>query len=46
MAPSEVSGMIGEAMRAMGIGVTGVFAVLAVFYGALKLLMLKSKGEE
>jgi len=42
MAPGEVRGMIGEAFRAMGIGVLGVFAVLALFFVALRLLMAKA----
>ncbi len=43
MSTSDVGKMILEALRAMAIGIPGVFAVLAVFYGALKLLMLKAK---
>jgi hypothetical protein len=38
--------MIMEALRAMAIGIPGVFAVLAVFYAVLKLMMQgKKKGD-
>jgi hypothetical protein len=42
MAPGEVTGMISEAFKAMGIGVAGVFVVLAVFFVSLRLLMAKA----
>jgi hypothetical protein len=42
MAPGEVTGMIGEALKAMGIGVAGVFAVLAIFFVSLKVLMARA----
>ena len=45
MTANEVGAMIGEAMRAMGIGVSGVFLVLAVFYVTLKALMAKTNSE-
>jgi len=38
--------MIFETLRGMGIGVAGVFAVLGVFYLALKLLMLRTNREK
>ena len=38
MPTNEIVSMILEALRAMAIGVPGVFLVLAVFYGALKLM--------
>ena len=37
--------MIWETLRGMVIGISGVFLVLAVFYGALKLLMFKSESK-
>jgi hypothetical protein len=37
--------MLFEALRAMAIGIPGVFLVLAVFYVALKLLM-RGKAED
>ena len=40
---SEVVGMIMEALRAMAIGVPGVFIVLAIFYITLKVMMSKVK---
>ena len=42
MPANEVVSMIGEALRAMAIGVPGVFAVLAVFYVTLRLLMART----
>ena len=41
-----MSEMIWEALRGMFIGVPGVFLVLAVFYGSVKLLMMKVKRED
>ena len=38
----DVTNMIQETLRGMLIGISGVFAVLAVFYISLKLLMLKA----
>ena len=46
METKEVVEMIFEALRAMAIGIPGVFSVLAVFYITLKLLMLKTNREE
>ena len=43
---SEVNAMFMEALRAMAIGVPSVFAVLAVFYITLKLLMMSNKGND
>jgi|GEM_PF-2474440 len=43
MEVTEVINMIFETLRTMVIGITGVFAVLAVFYCTLKLLMLNKK---
>jgi ABC-type arginine transport system permease subunit len=45
MESKEVVDMIWEALRTMAIGIPGVFSVLAVFYGAVKLLMLKTDRE-
>jgi hypothetical protein len=42
MAANEVMDMINHALQAMGIGILGVFSVLAVFYLVLKLLMMKT----
>ena len=39
MPTEQVVEMIFEALRAMAIGLPGVFVVLLVFYGALKLMM-------
>lgn len=42
-----MSDMIFETLRGMLIGVSGVFAVLGIFYVTLKLLMSKAgSGEE
>jgi hypothetical protein len=38
MPTNDVIAMIWQALRAMAIGIPGVFAVLAVFYGALRLM--------
>jgi hypothetical protein len=38
MPTKDIVAMIWEALRAMAIGIPGVFLVLAVFYGALKLM--------
>ncbi|MCL1964681.1 MAG: hypothetical protein FWF69_06440 [Firmicutes bacterium] len=46
MPANDVWGMLREAARAMGIGIAGVFAVLTVFYGALKLLMAQGKDSD
>ena len=46
MPANEVTRMLREALQAMGIGVLGVFAVLAVFYIVLKLLMSRGKASE
>ena len=40
MPTSEVFGMINQALGAMIVGVSGVFAVLAVFYISVKVLMV------
>lgn len=45
MPTSDVLGMLGQALRAMGIGIAGVFAVLAVFYGTIKLVMTVGSGQ-
>ena len=45
MPTSEIVDMIFEALRAMAIGIPGVFLVLAVFYAAVKLMMKYSKKE-
>ena len=42
----EVTDMIFEALRGMAIGVPGVFSVLAIFYIALKILMLKTNQQK
>jgi hypothetical protein len=42
MTPGEVTEMIGVAFRAMGIGVAGVFAVLALFFVSLRFLMARA----
>ena len=42
MSTSEVIDMINHAFQAMGIGILGVFSVLAVFYFVLKLMMMKN----
>ena len=39
MPANEVMNMIGIALQAMVVGVSGVFAVLAVFYFSVKVLM-------
>ena len=44
----DVTVMIFETLRGMAIGIPGVFAVLAVFYATVKLLMMnmpKTKGK-
>jgi len=46
MPAHEVVDMIKEALRAMAIGLPGVFLVLAVFYGTLKLMMVKVKQKK
>jgi len=46
MSADEVGKMIMEALRAMAIGVPGVFLVLAVFYGTLKFMMMKTRNED
>ena len=44
---TEVTEMILKALRAMAIGLPGVFLVLAVFYIVLKLLMTgKNRNKE
>lgn len=45
MPTNEVMNMVGEALRAMVIGVPGVFLVLSVFYCALRLMGRFDKGE-
>ena len=45
MPTSEVLGMIGQALRAMAIGIPAVFLVLGVFYGLLKFLMRKGRDD-
>ena len=42
MSANEVTSMVGEALRAMAIGIPGVFLVLMVFYTAIKLTMSKT----
>ena len=42
MAAHEVKEMINTALQAMGIGVLGVFSVLAIFYFTLKLMMMST----
>lgn len=39
MPVSEVFDMLGEALRATGVGILGVFAVLTVFYVVIKLMI-------
>ena len=43
MPVADVLGMIAQALRTMAIGISGVFAVLAIFYLALRLLMATPK---
>ncbi len=43
---TNVMSMLGEALRAMCIGIPCVFAVLAVFYFAIWLMMRASKAEK
>ncbi len=45
MPVDQVMSMVMEALRAMAIGIPGVFAVLAVFYAVLKLMMAGAKDE-
>ncbi len=46
MESAKIVDMLLEALRAMGIGISGVFLVLAVFYGTIKLIMAADKGEK
>ena len=46
MPTSEVMNMINQALRAMAVGVPGVFLVLAVFYIVLKLMTVLSKNKK
>ena len=43
MQTSEIIDMILEALRAMAIGIPGVFIVLAVFYFSVKIMMKYGK---
>ena len=45
MAAHEIFEMIKQALLAMAIGIPSVFLVLAIFYGLLKLLMLRSNTD-
>ena len=45
MQTGEIVDMILEALRAMAIGIPGVFLVLAVFYLAVKLMMKYGKKD-
>jgi len=45
MASHEVMDMINHALQAMGIGILGVFSVLAVFYLILKLMMMRTDSK-
>lgn len=45
MPANEVVQMLNQALRAMAIGIPGVFSVLAVFYGVIKLISSRAKGE-
>ena len=42
MPVDEVVDMIFRALRTMAIGISGVFAVLAVFYATLRLMMART----
>ena len=46
MPANEVAAMILEALRAMAMGLSGVFLVLAVFYCALRLMMAKARPRD
>lgn len=46
METKEVVDMIFEALRAMAIGIPGVFSVLAIFYIVVKLFMLSTNKKE
>ena len=46
MPANEIGKMILDTLGVMAIGVSGVFAVLAVFYGAIKLMMARGDGDE
>ena len=46
MPTNEVTAMVGQALQAMSIGIPGVFAVLAVFYCTVRLLMMYNKDSK